>query len=1179
MSDDRLFEVADAPLSPGIHLVEASAGTGKTYSLVGLVLRALLEGKVASVDQVLVVTFTNAATDELITRIRESIVRALAAFERGEVPADALLRGLVARHADNGARTLRAALRDFDRIGVSTIHSFCHRVLIETAFESGTPYDVELLDDASPLLERAAHDFWRTRLYGLDGAVAALVAQAKLTPASLLVDYELWKRHRNTRIVPKARPLDEVITPLAAAVARLRESWDRGPVEELLGKLTFRKNTGFGDNERGGLLDALDAFGAGADGHVTVAARFTTTEITESQYKRGRTDPPYEIAAIDACDALFAARADLAHALRCEFIADVDQRLDRIKREAAVWSHDDLIRRLRQALDDKERTRAVARVVARKYHIAFIDEFQDTDLDQYEIFRKLFPERPVYLIGDPKQAIYGFRGADVYAYLKAKQDAVAATTLRRNRRSTEALVHAVNGLFSARDHAFAEERILFQNAVPGEESVAPIEGDDGRPLEWMWLGEHSSKAEGERTTVAATVDEIVALLDGSARIDGRAIEPQDIAVLVGRHTEARAVRTALAVAGVPAVQRRCGDIHDSEEMTELARVATAVVDPASVSRVKAALSTRLWGLGPQQIREVGDDENEWQDVVELLAMRRDIWLERGFMRMIGSLAARLAIRPRLAAYEDGDRRLTNFRHAAEILHQAELEQHLSPAGLLRWRAREKQRTRGGRDAAELRIEREVQSVEIATLHASKGLQYEIVFCPFLWSAKALEPGKPALRHADLDQVEMDCAPDKGGEFLTAADNERLGQDVRLAYVALTRARRRCYVGFGRIGRAAGAGALVHLLDIDRSGDASAFEDGMRRLTDAHAGTMRSRDLSERTGPPQRTAIVAEPRSLAARSLAASCRERLRPWQVVSFSALAGGGGAEIPDRLDPSSPSARAGPTSLAEEGVDGGRGMFGFARGACAGTCLHEILEHVDLAEVTRPTTKTIVARHLERHGLGAPGRHRAGASVDSPGGAYDPAAEVAAMLGRLAQAEVPGEGFRLADARNVSNEWQFYIPMAGLSPSRLAAVFAAHGGGGLAGRYASALERLESASVRGFLVGFVDTVLSHGDRWYLVDWKSNYLGDAFTDYAPAELERAMIEADYVLQYHLYSLGLHRYLRSRLPGYDYDRNFGGALYVFLRGIRDSGATGWFHDRPSRALIDALDTFFETGQM
>ncbi len=1217
MSSGRLFEVATDPITEGVSLVEASAGTGKTYSLVGLVLRALLEGHVENIEQMLVVTFTKAATAELTTRIRTAISTVVAAHDAGEVPEDALLATLLERHGDEGVRRLRSALRDFDRISVSTIHSFCNRVLTETAFESGMDYNVQFVDDENVLYEQAANDFWRSRLYSLDEAVTAWLVEDGVTPKSLISDYRLWRRHRDTRLLPAAAELTDVVAAISAAVDRIGAAWDRERVGAFLDSLSFKQTE---DSGKPCMLqpasieiatNAMDALSAGSRALSTAARWFTTRAIEEGQAKKTRLDPPYEDPFIAACDALNEIARSLAHAVRAAFIGDVHSRLERLKQESATLTQDDLIRRLREALAEPAREEAIRRAVSARYRIAFIDEFQDTDQDQYTIFRRLFGGKPVWLIGDPKQAIYSFRGADVHAYLAARDDAVATYTLRHNRRSAASLIDAVNRVFEQRDDVFVDRSIGFETAEPGEDPVEPLitEGTGGGPppLCWMWLGE-PNRENGVRTAVNATVDRIVELLDGDIRIarksaDGPTsarIEPHDIAVLVGRHNDGQAVREALAAAGIPAVQRATGSIFESDEMIELARLATAIANPADTARVKAGLSTRLWGLGPQELKDLDENEVRWQSGMETLYELRELWERRGFMQMIGELEARREVRKRLSAHEDSDRRLTNFRHAVELLHQAELEHHLAPDGLLRWLRQERPGDDRGSSSeeAQLRIEREANSVEIVTVHSSKGLQYEIVFCPFAWSGKGVNAKEPLLRHIDHTRVEMHCRADEEPGFVSAATDERMAEQVRLLYVALTRARRACYIGVGAIGRDKNYNPLAWTLGgpspYDEEQKAFDLESAINNLVAKNPQLM---ELFDATGLDPESIRRSDRRedetpTLHARVFPDAARQQLAPWRIASFSGLTHGAGskrssrgsnaerfaadAETPDHLDPARDATATLHSATPQSGTGPGRSesIFGFARGARAGTCLHEILENVDLAEVSATPgsdTDTTVRRILERHGLDTGARHP-GASDDI---GYDPAAAVHSMIERVARAPVPVDQFKLADADHRMDEWQFFIPMERLNPAELAEVFRKHGGAGIAGRYAEALATLEENTLRGYLVGFVDAVICHADRWWIIDWKSNYLGDTAEDYEPSRLDPVMIDAHYVLQYHLYVLGLHRFLALRQKDYDYDRHFGGALYVFLRGIGYSDEAGWFRDRPSRALVEAMDSLFK----
>ncbi len=1245
----QLFDLSTTPIEDGVTVVEASAGTGKTYCLVGLVLRLLLERRVDDVSQLLVVTFTRAATQELVARLRSAfteVCRLLAGEGESEDKSeDDFFRQLAETYRGDAEalRIAREALVRFDDLTVSTIHGFCQRVLADAAFESGEPFDVELVENAAPLLAGAARDVWRNLVYG----APAVVTDEGLTPESFLADWRHWRRHPRTEVLPPPATLEAATARLEESRQALSTDWDLGKVRLLLEPRRFLRGTYFGG---GALLDRLraaDAFCRDAEPSGLRAVRELAADRLEpSLFRRDRRGVG-EHPVIAACGA-FAARIEEArHALRCRFVADLDARFEADKREALTWTFDDLLRRLLSALDDEQRGRALERAVRWRYRAALIDEFQDTDQIQYRIFRRLFGRGPMVLIGDPKQAIYRFRGADVFAYLDARRHAGRIYTLGRNWRTEAPLVEAVNAVFSPAPRPFVFEQIAFEPAAAAR-PAAP-EPPDRPPLQWLWVPRFRTRDQTRSAIEAAVSAEIRRLLAGdpaglpSGDAD-RELSPGDLAVLVRTNHQAASLQAALRAAGVPSVVGRSGDIFLSEEMAELETLLAAVADPGDAGRLRAAWATRLWGDDAGTILDLSrDDDAKHNDDanshganrrddgafarrLERFAAWRDEWRRRGFMPMIQRLFAERRVRRRLLASVAGERRLTNLTQAVELLHAAERGRHLSPAALLTWLAGERSRERRETEDAELRLESDAEAVQVSTMHRAKGLEYEVVFCPYLWQARAA--GRlPVQAHAGSRLV-LDYGSEDLDRHRSQAEAERLSEEARLAYVALTRARRRCYVVWGDVPGRDGpeSSALGYLLH-GRPAAATAASIGERveralaevearreswrrdleRLVARHPEVMELRSLEEMPEAPPGRAGAAAGRVPRPRRFRGSIP---RPWSLESFSSLSRGGtaGGEAPDVADPEMPetsplaAGEAGPAAGDEPPAGAAPGdalpeaiqdpMAAFARGRRAGSCLHRVLEHCDLARLDHPDTERQIAEALRRHGLDDPRHHdpdggRSGGRL--PGGRrpdFDPAAAVHDLLRRLAAAPVPGAGFCLGAVprHRWLVEWKFTLPLGRITPRRLAEAFRAHGHGTVAGETAARLETLGRGEVHGYLTGFVDLIFPHGERWYLIDWKSNYLGPNTEAYDRDGLWRAMSHHHYVLQYHLYLLALHRFLRQRLAGYDYQRHVAGAFYVFLRGLEtppaasQDPATGWYADAPPRALIEALDELLESGR-
>ncbi len=516
-TDPEPFRALDVPVEPGVALVEASAGTGKTYALTELVLRLVLDPATPTLDgpdglpdlrRLLVVTFTVAATDELKTRIRRALRLALAAFETTSDDPPALVAPFLDRFGATEAdrqrsvRRLRRALGQSGEAAVFTIHGFCKRVLERSAFESGEPFAFDFTEDAERLRQRAARDVWHA-LAAEHPALGRLAVAAGWSLERLLEHESYATRYDQTRVVPEGEPLADALARVEAARDDLRDAWDPdAQLDVVPGEFYSRSERSHGAlaADRPGLFRRVATFAAGDDRHLDAVQSATTEKVVDAISYKNRSGPKQAAAdaVVDpgflACDAVAAAVDALERALVHAFVDRVGAGYRALKEGAGMLSFDDLVDRLDHALAPDAPTRAaLVRSIQAQYAAALIDEFQDTDPKQYRIFRTAFEGRPLLFIGDPKQAIYAFRGADVFAYLAAKRDARRTYTLGTNYRSAPRLVEAVNHVFGRLGESgrpFVYDGIPFRpvqaraDAEPGLRGVAPE-----APLVWWSAGD------------------------------------------------------------------------------------------------------------------------------------------------------------------------------------------------------------------------------------------------------------------------------------------------------------------------------------------------------------------------------------------------------------------------------------------------------------------------------------------------------------------------------------------------------------------------------------------------------------------------------------------------------------------------------------------------------------------
>ena len=1234
------FQALDVPIAPGITLVEASAGTGKTYALTELVLRLVLDPEARQLDgpdglpdlrRLLVVTFTVAATEELKTRIRRALRVALAAFERGDTPEDApaLVQPFIARFGDDSERAvrrLRRALAQAGEAGVFTIHGFCKRILERSAFESGEPFAFDFTEDADRLRQRAARDVWHS-LLSTHPDLGRLAIAAGWSLDRLLEHESHATRYAHTTILPPAEDLADALAAVDDARLELARIWDADDALAVVPAEFFsRSENAHGDLavDRPGLFRRVAAFAQG-DVRLLDAVRTSSTEaVTAAISYKNRSGPKAAAeAALShpgflACDAVLAAVGALEQALVHGFVDRVSETYRALKERSGVLTFDDLVDRLARALGPEATTRkALVHSIQAQFAVALIDEFQDTDPTQYALFRTAFEGRPLFFIGDPKQAIYAFRGADVFAYLAAKTDARETYTLGTNYRSAPRLVEAVNAVFGRLGpdgRPFVYDGIPFQpvepaSATPGLRGVTPE-----APLVW-WRADglklnrrkEVGKEDARNAALDATVTEICRLLndpavqirttEASGNETWRQLEAGDIAVLVRKNQQARDLQDALRHAGITSVVGRGDDIRKSREMDELERVLRAVARPSDRRTVRAALATEMWGWTAADFIDDPDD-TRLEQIAEHLRHDRIVWRNHGVFRMLTGLLRRENIANRLQGYADRERRLTNLRHAIELLHEVEGAEGRSPDELLHWVRTRMSRTFAQSSAVEMRLESDADAVQLVTMHNAKGLEYPVVFAPFVWDESEKETWfgsfeeRPPVAHVDGGRRAVyDLGSDQQDHHHALADAERLAESLRLTYVALTRAKERLYLMWGPLsgGHMSGLGHLFRDLPLPQSdGLATLDADTKAAAQKALASSMErlsewidEEDLSAQmaTAPLPTGGGRVQPRDASATATRARPLTHALASRVAthagtgSFSAWASG--LETNERHDPGSSPGQAleladGDGQLADAPETG---IFAFAAGPRAGICLHEVLQYADFAsseELLDPESDASerVERRLRLHGLHHRRTHRAD---------LDPTRAVCEMIAGLATTPIPGFGFALADVevgRAVQDtEWQFHAPRTSASPAEIAAVFETYGDDALRA-YASALARLDAASSEDLFTGIADLVVRHpapsedtpGGPFYVFDWKSNHLGPTPAHYGPDAIARAMRIHHYTLQAHLYVVGLHRHLRARLgAAYDYDQHVGGVAVVFVRGVTET--TGWWTSQ----LVEALD--------
>ncbi|MDR3065431.1 MAG: exodeoxyribonuclease V subunit beta [Comamonas sp.] len=1238
------------PLQPlrfplwGSRLIEASAGTGKTWTIAALYLRLVLGhgadkgfARALMPPDILVMTFTRAATRELSDRIRARLIEAVQCFRGEAEPAthDSFLRDLRDAYAEGAERDAAAwrldmAAQCMDDAAIHTIDAWCQRMLREHAFDSGNLLDETLEADEGRRQTEAAQDYWRQQCYPLSGDELEVALQVWPDVHALVKDMQSLLRE-NVPAVAGVGSLGECITQTRAERAQrlqvLADGWE-AKAERMLrwieGELDGR--AALWDKRK---LQAR--YYTGWFAALTVWAQDPLNqplELSDSARKRlcpegmaeafkGSTMDlllPVEFAELEQLLQALAQLPSLHVALRLHAAVHVRQRLLWLKRQAGTFGFADMLQRLDAALAGDNGPALQAGILA-QYPVALIDEFQDTSPLQYRLFDQIYrtadnrADSALLLIGDPKQSIYGFRGADIYSYLQARQATEGRHyVLDTNFRSTQALVDAVNQWFVQAEVREGEGAFMFR---AGQSNPLPFESvrANGRKellmqgrqrmaaLTIAWDGSSDAPLSNDdirRRGAEFCASQIVQWLTdgGTGFVQGdqplQRLRPADIAVLVRTGKEATAVRRALARRDVASVYLSDQDsVFASGEAQDLLLWLRAVAAPLDGLAVRAGLATPMMGLSFDELAWLASDDEAFDARSELLKELHSLWLRLGVLAMLRQTLYRFELPARWLQDAGGERRLTNYLHLAELLQAASAELEGEQA-LIRWLATQIENPGAAGDAQIVRLESDADLVKVVTVHKSKGLEYPLVCLPFGGSFRPVD-GKAA--YLSLP-VQTDGAParelvlDYDDAQLAQADKERLREDLRLLYVALTRPRHALWMGLAPMKRGHGKncaneqGAAGYLLAGAVSQSAAGWRASIQALGErcTHIAVV---DLPAELPLPSRYVPSQALPALAAAPVYAAQFDRR--WGIGSFSSLTRAMAA-------PSLPVLPVAPQSPAEDeralqarealpdldviedvmialpalsgAAAGARSdaavWHRFMRGPVVGNFLHDQLEWLateGFALQSRDdpdNSEPLAARLLRRC-------ERAGRK--------EQAADVLQWLRAVVHQPLAPLGVslsQLGDGDALLPEMEFWLPARRLSAPHIDALCRRHI---LPGQPRPVLPERE---LHGMLMGFADLVFHHDGRYWVLDYKTNHLGLDGAAYAPQSLEQAMLQHRYDVQAALYLLALHRLLQSRLgAAYDPREQLGGALYFFLRGL-DGEAAGMHVLKPPLALLQAL---------
>ena len=1203
-----------------VSLIEASAGTGKTYTMGSLYLRLLLQAGentfpyALNVEQILVVTFTEMATEELKRKIRERIYDAkqkLTAYQQTQDSAvfgqDDFLRELVATISDLplAIQRLTLAEQNMDLAAIYTIHGFCHRMLMQYAFNSGIHFNLELSGEEDELLLRLAQKIWREHFYSQPYAVVEFIQKNLVSPSNIVTKI---KKFAGTELkLPEKRPhffegtfeeflskIDDYFHDIEDKEQKLKKLWKdksqeiRDLIDAELQKAIPKDHkkinpSSFRKDRKSKWFTLMDKWAEEPEApQPDCLKKFRQSEINKQAGSKCEEFLTHVV--FEEIDELHQWQVSFVKAPMFHFLKVLNTQLAEYKLNHSEKSFHDLLRLLKDALHHPNNTE-FAQMIRYQFPFAMIDEFQDTDAVQYQIFSKVYVEplrlepasdNGFIMIGDPKQAIYKFRGADIFTYFKAADEAQQRFNLGKNYRSHQDVVQCVNHLFD-----FTEQPPFLYDKI----QFLPVSAKDDHPQFWLngevepavrfYVDEASVKENMAKACAVSIQHWLQSAVENTAdfRLDEKGIEkklkPESIAVLVRSRKEADLVKNALRRLGIASVfLSENSNVFDSNAAKDLLLILTACLNPFSERNILNAVATAIFAQTAADIQRIRLDENRWEYWVEKFIHYQRTWQKQGVLVMLHQLFLQEKITEKLYPTVEGKRLVTDLLHLAELLQEAATLNE-SEAALLRWFEKQIQ-GEDRQNEQQVRLESELQLVKIVTIHKSKGLEYDLVWLPFVGYA-----AKTWSEHISsyYDQERDDVLWDIDGSHEKDVKQEDFAEHLRLLYVALTRAKYQLNIGVPKTFEKKWS-ALLYVLtqgDIQTNENPTAYDSlpllenlvqrapqGSVQISETTALKALDEPMQSETQTPlnaatftghieQNWTVTSFSAIEAIHQNKKYYKEQLAAESAVAFEPVFDGG-----NDYDFNEQATETMPASTSHESAyPFGYSPFDFPHGIKIGTALHRFLEKYDFSQPLNEDKVQKLCQWLQLDETWLPSLQQwMNAILDTPLSADDPTLK----LNNLSR-------------QQCVKEMQFYLKLNRVfDVSAFNRVLQKH--------HRLPSEALQFDAIKGMLRGFMDLVFCHNGKYYLVDYKSNFLGVEPQNYVGKSLEQAMLANHYNWQYLFYTLALHRYLQQRDANYDYETHFGGVFYCFLRGMNGENQGGVFFDKPDYALIQALENLF-----
>ncbi|URJ25334.1 exodeoxyribonuclease V subunit beta [Candidatus Blochmannia ocreatus (nom. nud.)] len=1173
------LHVLELPLY-GTRLIEASAGTGKTYALIIIYIRLLLclgsrfdFFRPLTVQEILVVTFTKSSARELRYRIRESIhqfrLDCISGFSTNYI-FSSLLKQI--KNISAAICILSAAEQEIDQASIFTIHSFCQNILNSHAIELNMLFHTTIVDDEKIFYQQMCEDFWRRNFYGLPCNIVSLVQEYWKDSYSLLNDilpfiygsYPIFCGYdTHTKRIGISSFYEEIIL----YIKQLKNAWNINRYEIMIAINSYKINRKiYNKKNLSCWIDRINRWvSCPTVDHIVPKDlyRFSTRALKIcNNYKKNAL---YFL--FDSITILYKKLASFKALVFDIAIYEIRNDLNRTRYLRSSITFNDIINVLECNLSDNSVKNNLADIIRGYYPVAIIDEFQDTDEKQFNIFRVLYDNRinnGLILIGDPKQAIYAFRGADVFAYMKARQVIKDKYYFNINWRSSSGMVNAVNSLFQSISNPFifADMPFIPSKSADNDNAYRFIINNKLQKPMCFWL--HPSETITIESYQHAMAEECAIVLydllceinNGNAWLKNkshkRLLQPSDITILVRTHKEALLMRTALLQANISAVfLSNSKSIFETIESYELLLLLQAVLY-LDRFRICTALATIFFNFSAFEIDSVNNDESKWESILENFSEYNSVWKKHGILLMIKKIIFYYKVPEKLLSIIGGESSLINILHLGELLQDASSSLQ-DEYMLVEWLVSNMSRhTSNEIQDYKLRSGSNRSLIKISTIHKSKGLEFPLVFLPFIADFNY----KKNIFFHDRNSYKSCLDFNELESNLVFSDEERLLEDLRLLYVALTRSIYHCSIGIGAITHRykkksnineLHRSAVGYLIQKNSYGDFKKIKQNLIELCINSAENISFRIISK-----MKRSFSALSLTTSGQVLSAKTRKILKniiSWNMTSFSELKKSNNGilccttqmlrDINDNFSHEQHNSLSLTPHL-------------FPKGRIFGSFLHNILEVLDIRDAIDIKRLYI---YMDKY------------KIDTMWGAL-----IRAWIYKIVNTSLNYENLTLAKIcpNDKRTELQFYLPInKNLNLKKLDALCKKYD---VLSYMAPSLNFLE---VRGMLNGFIDLVFRWNQQYYLVDYKTNWLGPDNNFYINYNMEQEIIKYRYELQYQLYTLALHRFLRSRLESYKYEKDFGGVYILFIRGMNGKKCSnGVYFSYPKFQFIEKLDNLF-----